>query len=155
MIEEKDKAELRERIKVGRQMLDMMESLVEKLEGRGGSNGEGEKDEKNEAAHGKECENCGIVHGADDEDEKIMEKVREVISGQGGMLSIIEASPAKERSAGQSMGIFLSRKMDRGSIANSTMNLVQQIYQQLAKDLSTEKKKEFKRMIIEALEDIL
>lgn len=113
------------------------------------------RDEKDESAHSKECENCGIVHGADDESEKIMEKVHEIISGQGGMISIIEASPAKERSAGQSMGIFLSRKMDRGSIANSTMNLVQQIYQQLAKDLSTEKKKEFKRMIIEALEDIL
>lgn len=155
MIESKDKKELNEHIKAGRMVLDKMESLVEKLEGGGDSSDEEEKDEKDETPHGKECENCGIVHGSDDEDKKIMEKVREVISGQGGMLSIIEASPAKECSTGQSMGIFLSRHMGRGSITNGMLNLMQQVFQRLTKDLSIEKKKEFKRMIIEALEDII
>lgn len=155
MIESKDKKELNEHIKAGRMMLDMMESLVEKLEGGGDSSDEEEKDEKDEAPHGKECENCGIAHGSDDEDKKIMEKVREVISGKGGMLSIIEASPAKERSAGQSMGIFLSRNMGRGSITNGMLNLVQQVFQQLTKDLPEEKKKGYKRMLIETLEDNL
>lgn len=152
MIEPKDKKELNERIKAGRMMLDMMESLVEKLERGGDSSDEEEKDEKEE---GKKCEGCGTVHDTDDETDKIQAKVHEVLRGKGGMLSIIEASPTKERSAGQPMGIFLSRNMDRGSITNSTINLVQQVFRRLAKDLSIEKKKEFKRMIIEALEDTI
>lgn len=151
MIESKDKKELNERIKVGRQILDMMESLIEKLERGGDSSDEEEKGEKEE---GKKCEGCGTVHDTDDETEKIRAKVHEVLRGKGGMLSIVEAS-TEDCKEGDSVGVFLSRHMGRGSITIGMLNLVQQVFWRLTKDLSIEKKKEFKRMIIEALEDTI
>lgn len=132
-------------------MLDMMESLVEHLNESGG-NDEDSENEKTENV--VPCKNCGIVHGSEDEDEKIMEKVRDVLSGKGGMLSIIDTS-AKERSDGQAMGVFLSRNMDRDAITNGMLNLMRQVFQRLTKDLPENKKWGYKRMIIGALEDNL
>lgn len=120
----------------------------------------GGDEEEAEDREGKKCENCGMVHGrhpnaktTDDEQRKIQEQVDEVLTGSGGMLSIV--GPLKDRKSGDTMGVFFSRRIHGADIINGLLNVFSQAYKQVASGMDRETRKGFKQVVMETLDQEL
>lgn len=134
-------------------MLDIMESIIADSHGGG-------EDEETEDREGKKCENCGMVHGhhpnsktTDDERSKIQAQVDEVLTGNGGMLSII--GPLKDRKSNDSINIFFSRRMHGADIVNGLLNVFSRAFKQVASGMDRETRKGFKQVVMKTLDQEL